>query len=155
MIPMYRGRPLGWVKDCRLIPHTIRWTTFWGEDHHIPVILAGLILFSAFSIPSVQAGMGDPSPAKRCIEIIHTMIFETSSPKVSEAFRRSIARCYAETMWDDMARTGCRCNSGFDLDECAKRAAAPITPVSPSSPSPSSLLVSLGRTLRVLPCTEV
>jgi len=25
------GWPLGRVKDCRLIPHTIRWTTFWGE----------------------------------------------------------------------------------------------------------------------------
>ena len=35
---MYRGRPLGWVKDCRLIPHTSRWTTFWGEDQGIDQI---------------------------------------------------------------------------------------------------------------------
>ena len=98
--------------------------SFKAISFHIPVILAGLILFSAFSIPSVQAGMGDPGPAKRCIEIIYNIIYETSSPKVRKAFRRSIAQCYAETMWDDMVQTGCRCNSEFDLKECAKHAAA-------------------------------
>ena len=97
--------------------------SFKSISFHIPVILAGLILFSTFLIPSVHAGMGNHGSAKRCIEIIYNMIYETSSPKVGKAFRRSIAQCYAETMWDDMVRMGCRCNSEFDL-ECAKRAAA-------------------------------
>jgi len=50
--------------------------------------------------------MGDPGPAKRCIEIIYNMIYETSSPKVRKAFRRSIAQCYA----GESEFTGCRQN---------------------------------------------
>jgi len=27
----YQG--IGWLRNFRLISHTSRWTTFWGEDH--------------------------------------------------------------------------------------------------------------------------
>jgi len=70
--------------------------------------------------------MGDPGSAKRSIEIIYNMIYETSSPKVRKAFRRSIAQCYAETMWDDMVKSCCKFESEFNLDECLKRAAAMV-----------------------------
>jgi len=88
-----------------------------------PVLLSGVILFSIFPGPHVLAGMGDPVPAKRCIRIITDRAFKTSSPKVRKEFAKTVSNGFGETMWRDMALSGCKCDSGFNFDECVKRAA--------------------------------
>jgi len=70
--------------------------------------------------------MGDPVPAKRCIGIISDRAFKTSSPKVRKEFAKTVSNGFGETMWRDMVLSGCKCDSGFNLEECVKRTAGMV-----------------------------
>ena len=91
-----------------------------------PVLRSGVILFSIFHGPQVLADMGDPVPAKRYINIISDIAFKTSSPIVRKEFARTVSNGFWETMWRDMDLCGCKCDSGFNFDECVIKPAGMV-----------------------------
>jgi len=70
--------------------------------------------------------MDDPVPAKRCIGIFTDRAFKTSSPIVRKEFARTVSNGFGETMCRDTALSGCKCDSGFNLDEYVNRAAGMV-----------------------------